>query len=168
MTRHSYHLQKYKTRESFFWIKTVFRIRVISLRIGFFSRVRIRIGKKSGSDPENMEPDQSRPKTESTRKNMFNHTQHNIFMVMTVTVTLILYLLLSPWTCVFSIPLHYLVISFNFFLYSFFFVRVSKRVAFDFQSNVPGDFVMHDKKQIPCITSMLTRHTHAHYSSGSM
>jgi len=35
--------------------------------------------------------------------------------------------------------------------------RVSRRVAFDFQSNVPGDFVMHEKKQIPCITSMLTR-----------
>ncbi len=33
-----------------------------------------------------------------------------------------------------------------------------RKVAFDFQSNVPGDFVMHDKKQIPCITSMLTRH----------
>jgi len=35
--------------------------------------------------------------------------------------------------------------------------RVSRRVAFDFQSNVPGDFVMHEKKQIPCVTSMLTR-----------
>jgi caspase 7 len=35
--------------------------------------------------------------------------------------------------------------------------RVCRKVAFDFQSNVPGDFVMHDKKQIPCITSMLTR-----------
>jgi caspase 7 len=35
--------------------------------------------------------------------------------------------------------------------------RVCRKVAFDFQSNVPGDYVMHDKKQIPCITSMLTR-----------
>jgi len=35
--------------------------------------------------------------------------------------------------------------------------RVARRVAFDFQSNVPGDFIMHEKKQIPCITSMLTR-----------
>ncbi|XP_023343737.1 caspase-1 isoform X2 [Eurytemora carolleeae] len=35
--------------------------------------------------------------------------------------------------------------------------RVCRKVAFDFQSNVPGDFVMHDKKQIPCITTMLTR-----------
>lgn len=35
--------------------------------------------------------------------------------------------------------------------------HVARRVAFDFQSNTPGDFVMHEKKQIPCITSMLTR-----------
>jgi len=35
--------------------------------------------------------------------------------------------------------------------------RVCRKVAFDFQSNVPGDYVMHEKKQIPCITSMLTR-----------
>jgi len=35
--------------------------------------------------------------------------------------------------------------------------RVARRVAFDFQSNVPGDYIMHEKKQIPCITSMLTR-----------
>lgn len=35
--------------------------------------------------------------------------------------------------------------------------RVSRKVAFDFQSNVPGDYVMHEKKQIPCVTSMLTR-----------
>jgi len=35
--------------------------------------------------------------------------------------------------------------------------RVSRRVAFDFQSNVPGDWGMHEKKQIPCVTSMLTR-----------
>ena len=35
--------------------------------------------------------------------------------------------------------------------------RVCRKVAFDFSSNVPGDYVMHEKKQIPCITSMLTR-----------
>lgn len=35
--------------------------------------------------------------------------------------------------------------------------RVTRKVAFDFQSNTPGDFVMHEKKQIPCITTMLTR-----------
>jgi len=35
--------------------------------------------------------------------------------------------------------------------------RVCRKVAFDFQSNVPGDYVMHEKKQIPCVTSMLTR-----------
>jgi len=35
--------------------------------------------------------------------------------------------------------------------------KVSRRVAYDFQSNVPGDQVMHEKKQIPCVTSMLTR-----------
>ena len=35
--------------------------------------------------------------------------------------------------------------------------RVARKVAFDFQSNTPGDWTMHEKKQIPCITSMLTR-----------
>ena len=34
---------------------------------------------------------------------------------------------------------------------------VARRVAFEFQSNTPGDYVMHEKKQIPCVTSMLTR-----------
>ena len=38
-----------------------------------------------------------------------------------------------------------------------FIARVCRKVAFDFQSNVPGDFRMHENKQIPCITSMLTR-----------
>jgi len=35
--------------------------------------------------------------------------------------------------------------------------KVCRKVAFDFQSNVPGDYIMHEKKQIPCITTMLTR-----------
>ena len=35
--------------------------------------------------------------------------------------------------------------------------KVSKKVALDFQSNVPGDLLMHEKKQIPYVTSMLTR-----------
>jgi len=35
--------------------------------------------------------------------------------------------------------------------------RVARRVALDFQSNTPGDYMMHERKQIPCITSMLTR-----------
>merc|ERR1719420_2408270 len=35
--------------------------------------------------------------------------------------------------------------------------RVARKVAFDFQSNTPGDHMMHEKKQIPCITSMLPR-----------
>ena len=35
--------------------------------------------------------------------------------------------------------------------------RVARKVAFDFQSNVPNNYGMHEKKQIPCITSMLTR-----------
>ena len=35
--------------------------------------------------------------------------------------------------------------------------RVSRKVAYDFQSNVPGDHMMHEKKQIPCVMSMLTR-----------
>lgn len=34
---------------------------------------------------------------------------------------------------------------------------VCRRVATEFESNVPGDYVMHAQKQIPCITSMLTR-----------
>ena len=40
--------------------------------------------------------------------------------------------------------------------------RVARKVAFDFQSNTPGDFAMHEKKQIPCITSMLTREVYFH------
>ena len=40
--------------------------------------------------------------------------------------------------------------------------RVARKVAFDFQSNTPGDFAMHEKKQIPCITSMLTRDVYFH------
>jgi len=35
--------------------------------------------------------------------------------------------------------------------------RVSRKVAYDFESNVPGDYGMHMKKQIPCVTSMFTR-----------
>ena len=35
--------------------------------------------------------------------------------------------------------------------------RVARKVAFDFQSNVPTNYGMHEKKQIPCVTSMLTR-----------
>lgn len=34
---------------------------------------------------------------------------------------------------------------------------VNRRVAIDFESNCPGDVRMHRQKQIPCITSMLTR-----------
>lgn len=34
---------------------------------------------------------------------------------------------------------------------------VSRKVAYDFESNVPNDPEMDKKKQIPCITSMLTR-----------
>ncbi|KAF5291193.1 hypothetical protein FQA39_LY14435 [Lamprigera yunnana] len=34
---------------------------------------------------------------------------------------------------------------------------VSRRVAIDYESNVPTDAKMHLQKQIPCITSMLTR-----------
>nr|AZR38347.1 caspase-1 isoform 1 [Laodelphax striatellus] len=34
---------------------------------------------------------------------------------------------------------------------------VNQRVAFDFESYVPGDRKMHAQKQIPCITFMLTR-----------
>ncbi|XP_014276159.1 caspase-1 [Halyomorpha halys] len=34
---------------------------------------------------------------------------------------------------------------------------VNRRVAVDFESYVPGDRVMHAQKQIPCITTMLTR-----------
>jgi len=35
--------------------------------------------------------------------------------------------------------------------------RVNRLVATDFQSNCPGDPSMHQRKQIPCISSMLTR-----------
>lgn len=34
---------------------------------------------------------------------------------------------------------------------------VSQRVAVDFESNVPDSPIMHQQKQIPCITTMLTR-----------
>lgn len=34
---------------------------------------------------------------------------------------------------------------------------VNRQVAIDYESNVPGSFQMHQQKQIPCITSMLTR-----------
>lgn len=34
---------------------------------------------------------------------------------------------------------------------------VARRVAIDYESNVPNDVVMHRQKQIPCVTSMLTR-----------
>nr|CAD7199277.1 unnamed protein product [Timema douglasi] len=34
---------------------------------------------------------------------------------------------------------------------------VCQRVALDFESNTPGDVKMHQQKQIPCITTMLTR-----------
>lgn len=34
---------------------------------------------------------------------------------------------------------------------------VNRVVATECDSNVPGDFRMHQQKQIPCITSMLTR-----------
>ncbi|VVC43316.1 Hypothetical protein CINCED_3A009040 [Cinara cedri] len=34
---------------------------------------------------------------------------------------------------------------------------VNRRVAIDFESNVPNNTLMHQQKQIPCITSMLTR-----------
>lgn len=34
---------------------------------------------------------------------------------------------------------------------------VSQRVAVDFESNTPDNITMHQQKQIPCITSMLTR-----------
>ncbi|XP_012284913.1 caspase-1 [Orussus abietinus] len=34
---------------------------------------------------------------------------------------------------------------------------VSQRVAIDFESNTPDNIAMHQQKQIPCITSMLTR-----------
>jgi hypothetical protein len=60
------------------------------------------------------------------------------------------YLVRTVLCCITS--LHFSNVNFCFFF------RVCRKVAFDFQSNVPGDFVMHDKKQIPCITSMLTRH----------
>ncbi|XP_070158551.1 caspase-1 [Polyergus mexicanus] len=34
---------------------------------------------------------------------------------------------------------------------------VSQRVAIDFESNTPDNLTMHQQKQIPCLTSMLTR-----------
>ncbi|KAJ8869367.1 hypothetical protein PR048_030942 [Dryococelus australis] len=34
---------------------------------------------------------------------------------------------------------------------------VCQRVAVDFESNCPADIKMHRQKQIPCITTMLTR-----------
>lgn len=34
---------------------------------------------------------------------------------------------------------------------------VSQRVAFDFESNTPDTLTMHQQKQIPCTTTMLTR-----------
>lgn len=34
---------------------------------------------------------------------------------------------------------------------------VCQRVAVDFESNTPDNISMHQQKQIPCITSMLTR-----------
>lgn len=34
---------------------------------------------------------------------------------------------------------------------------VNRRVAIEYESNVPGVNTMHQQKQIPCITSMLTR-----------
>ena len=35
--------------------------------------------------------------------------------------------------------------------------HVARKVAFDYQSYNPGDLAMHDKKQIPYTTSMLTK-----------
>lgn len=34
---------------------------------------------------------------------------------------------------------------------------VNRQVSTDYESNVPGNSIMHQQKQIPCITSMLTR-----------
>lgn len=34
---------------------------------------------------------------------------------------------------------------------------VNRQVAIDYESNVPSNNMMHQQKQIPCITSMLTR-----------
>jgi hypothetical protein len=34
---------------------------------------------------------------------------------------------------------------------------VIQRVAIDFESNTPGNWAMHQQKQIPCVTTMLTR-----------
>lgn len=34
---------------------------------------------------------------------------------------------------------------------------VCQRVAIDFESNTPDNPIMHQQKQIPCITTMLTR-----------
>jgi hypothetical protein len=37
---------------------------------------------------------------------------------------------------------------------------VIQRVALDFESNTPGNYIMHQQKQIPCVTTMLTRLLH--------
>lgn len=37
---------------------------------------------------------------------------------------------------------------------------VIQRVALDFESNTPGNHRMHEQKQIPCVTTMLTRLLH--------
>lgn len=37
---------------------------------------------------------------------------------------------------------------------------VIQRVALDFESNTPGNKIMHQQKQIPCVTTMLTRLLH--------
>jgi caspase-like apoptosis-related cysteine protease len=34
---------------------------------------------------------------------------------------------------------------------------VNRKVAIEYESNVPTNIYMHQQKQIPCITSMLTR-----------
>jgi caspase-like apoptosis-related cysteine protease len=34
---------------------------------------------------------------------------------------------------------------------------VLQRVALDYESNTPGNIIMHQQKQIPCVTTMLTR-----------
>jgi caspase-like apoptosis-related cysteine protease len=34
---------------------------------------------------------------------------------------------------------------------------VIQRVALDYESNTPGNCTMHQQKQIPCVTTMLTR-----------
>jgi hypothetical protein len=35
--------------------------------------------------------------------------------------------------------------------------RVARKVAFDFQSNTPGDFVMHEKKQVGTMFSCFVK-----------